>query len=69
MIKIVNCIEMTKQLKYGLYCIYMYMLRMYVCTYCQFAKWTTMHMQEIFGGGKFWWTIQVKAIGEEKFGK
>ena len=24
------------------------------------------HTQEIFGGGKFWRTIQVKAIGEEK---
>ena len=25
--------------------------------------------QEIFGGGKFWRTIQVIAIGEEKFGE
>ena len=25
------------------------------------------HTEEIFGGGKFWRTIQVKAIGEEKF--
>ena len=24
---------------------------------------------EIFGGGKFWRTMQVKAIGEEKFGE
>ena len=24
---------------------------------------------KIFGRGKFWWTIQVKAIGEEIFGK
>ena len=30
-----------------------------VCTY---------HAWKIFGGGKFWQTIQVKAIGEEKFG-
>ena len=29
------------------------------------GTWT----QEIFGGGKFWRTVQVKAIGEEKFGE
>ena len=27
------------------------------------------HTQENFGGGNFWQTIQVKGIGEEKFGK
>ena len=27
------------------------------------------HTQEIFGGGKFWRTVQVKAIGKEKFGE
>ena len=25
--------------------------------------------RKIFGGGRFWGTIQVKAIGEEKFGE
>ena len=25
--------------------------------------------QEIFGEGKFWQTVQVKTIGEEKFGE
>ena len=25
--------------------------------------------REIFGGGKFWRTIQVKTIGKEKFGE
>ena len=29
----------------------------------------TYRTQEIFGGRNFWQTIQVKAIGEEKFGK
>ena len=27
------------------------------------------HTREIFGRGRFWQTMQVKAIGKEKFGK
>ena len=28
-----------------------------------------MPYMEIFGGGKFWRTMHVKAIGEEKYGE
>ena len=35
----------------------------YKCARAMYCTW------EIFGGGKFWQTIQVKAIGEEKLGE
>ena len=43
--------------------------------FCLFFGWVNdimkslYHAQEIFGGGKFWRTMQMKAIGKEKFGK
>ena len=38
-------------------------------TFQNFTYNSEYHRREIFGRGKFWLTMHLKAIGEEKFGK